>query len=276
MLSEKVPPGYVGMIMKPGGLTGEVLPAGTYACWGRDKMVLIETLEFPATESLSVLCADDLNFKFDLKTRSRLRSADSQAVKEVLSRQGAKIQWKGDTGRLFFKDLYATYVSMAARPIARTHVSKRMTTEIRENRELLVQEIQKDLLLAMKGTPVEITLVAASNFDYPDVITKAVERKREREIAIQEEKAKQAVKLLEAENRLLIANKMKAVLAAEAEADAARIGILGKALTPQYLDLKRIERDILLYQNVMAGDKVIVTNGNAVIPVVNSPSGPVG
>jgi hypothetical protein len=101
------------------------------------------------------------------------------------------------------------------------------------------------------------------------VITRAVEKRREKEIEIQEEKAKQAMELLKADNRLKIAEKMKMVRAAEAEADAVYIKILGKALTEKYLKLKKIETEMALYKKVQQGDKVIVTNGNGVVPIVN-------
>ena len=111
-------------------------------------------------------------------------------------------------------------------------------------------------------------MVATSNFDYPDVITDAVEKKRRKEIEIQEEKARQAMELLKADNRLKIAQKMKIVRVAEAEAEAAYVRILGEALTPRYLEMKSIEARRLLYEKVGGGDKVIVTNGNAVLPIV--------
>jgi regulator of protease activity HflC (stomatin/prohibitin superfamily) len=266
--TEKVPPGYAGMVMKPGGLTGEVLSPGSYSCWGRDRLILIETKEMTMTEKLSVLCADDLNFKFELKVRARLRKSASKNILDVLNRQGANIIWKGDVGILKADLLYGVYVKPAARPIARGIVSKYDTTQIRGAREAITKSIQDQLLKAVKGTPLEITLIATSNFDYPDVITRAVEKKREREISIEEEKAKQAVELLKADNRLKIAQKMKAVRAAEAEADAVAIQILGKSLTDKYLALKRIERDMILYRKVQQGDKVIITNGNLVAPIV--------
>lgn len=272
MFSEKVPPGYMGMIMKPSGLTGEVLAPGSYTCFGRDRLVLIPTNEMTTTEKLSVLCADDLNFKFDLKLRARLKGSAAKEMLDVLNRQGAYIRWKGDLGILPIQKLYDTYVKPAARPIARSIVSKYETTQIRQNREVVTKAIQNDLLQAIKGTPMEITLVATSNFDYPDVITQAMEAKKEKEVQIEREKAEQAILLLKADNRLRIAQKMKAVRAAEAEADAVAIQILGKALTSEYLALKRIERDTLLYTNVQQGDKVIITNGNTVLPIVDSRS----
>lgn len=264
-----VPPGYVGMVMTPSGLTGTPLQPGRHKCIGRDKMVLIETVEPTLTESLSVLCADDLNFKFDLKVRSRLKDTDGNAMKQVLNRQGAKIDWSSGSGVLTQKILYENYVSPAARSIARGVVSKYETTQIRENREAIQKEITAKLTEAMKGTPMEVVMVATSNFDYPDVITKAVEKKRQKEIEIQEEKAKQAMELLRAENRLKIAQKMKIVRASEAEAEAAYIRIMGNALTARFIELKAVEAQVTLYEKAGAGDKVIVAPpGLGVMPVV--------
>jgi hypothetical protein len=152
--------------------------------------------------------------------------------------------------------------------MARGEVSRFQTTQVRENRKQIEKAILIGLQKALKGTPMVVTAVTTSNFDYPKVITAAVEKKRQREIEIEEEKANQAKELLKAENRLKLAQKMKMVKAAEAQADAIGIQILGKSLTTRYLEWKKIERDKLLYEKVGVGDKVIITNGNAVTPII--------
>jgi hypothetical protein len=256
--TKTVDPGYVGMVMTPEGLTGTPLQPGRHGCWGRDKMVLMETVEPTKTEKLSVLCADDLNFKFDLKIRSRLKAADGKSMKEVLNRQGSQMDWSTGSGILKHENLYNNYVAPAARSIARGIVSKYTTTQIRENREEIQKAITTDLTAAMKGTPMEVVMVATSNFDYPQVITAAVEKRRQKEIEIDEEKAKQAMELLRAENRLKIAQKMKIVRASEAEAEAAYIKIMGNALTDRFIGLKAVEANMKLYESAAAGDRVIV------------------
>jgi hypothetical protein len=267
--TKPVPPGYVGMVMTPEGLTGTPLQPGRHACWGRDKMVLMETVEPTLSEKLNVLCADDLNFKFDLKVRSRLKATDGKAMKEVLNRQGAQMDWSTGVGILKHESLYKNYVAPAARSIARGLVSKYDTTQIRENREEVQKAITQALTKAMEGTPMEVVMVATSNFDYPEVITAAVEKRRQKEIEIDEEKAKQAMELLRAENRLKIAQKMKIVRASEAEAEAAYIKIMGSALTGRYIELKAVEANLKLYETVGAGDKVIVAPpGTGVMPYV--------
>jgi len=266
--TELVPPGYVGMILTPEGFQGDVLQPGRHSCWGRDRIVLIEMKEETIQEPMNILCKDDLNFQFHLNVRARLRTANAKDLKSILNRKGADIQ-KGPNGSvLAFGTLYKTYINPVARSVARGEVSKYETTQVRDHREAIEKVVLAELTKAVEGTPLEVVTVTTSNFDYPDVITKAVEKKRTREIEIQEEKAKQAMELLRADNRLKIAEKMKIVKAAEAEADAVYIQILGKSLNKNYLDWKRIERDVKLYERVAPGDKVIVS-GQA-LPIVDT------
>lgn len=268
--SEYVPPGYNGMVQTVDGLKGEILPPGKHECWGRDKMILWERAEVAKTEKLKILCKDDLNFAFDLKLRAVVDADDPKTVMYILDKQGSKIAWDGSVGLLKFDVIYGTYIKDPGRSAARHVVSKYETTQIRENRKKIEKEIATAVKEAVMGTPVKITYIASSNFDYPKIITEAVEQRRKREIEIKTEKAKQAMELLKMDNRMALAQKRKAVRAAEAEADSVYMQILGKRLTPEYLQFKEIERDMVLYEKVAPGDKVIVTNGNTVSPFIDT------
>ncbi len=268
--TKQVPIGYIGMVQKPEGLTGEVLAPGRHECWGRSKMILIEVSENVKTERLKILCSDDLNFGFDLNIRTQINKTNGQSVKELLNNKGSAAKYTSNSVyTLPFDALYETYVRPQARSKARTIVSEYKTTEIRNNRKEIEQSIIKSIVEALKGTPMSVNMVATANFDYPDVITIAMEKKREREIEIEEEKAKQAVELLKATNRLKIAQKMKITRAAEAEAEAIYMKIVGKSLNSNYLKLRDIEARKIMYENVGIGDKVIVS-GNGAIPMVPS------
>ena len=101
------------------------------------------------------------------------------------------------------------------------------------------------------------------------MITKAVEKKRRREIEIDEERAKQAKELLMAENRLKLAQKLKVTRTAEAEAEAVFNRILSGSLSDKYLRMREIEAMRILYERVGVGDKVIVSDG-PVMPMVGT------
>lgn len=178
--TESVPPGYVGMVMEPGGLTGQPLQPWRHECYGRDRLILVETKEVATKEAMQILCKDNLNFKFDLVLRTRLQSTNGKALKEILNKQGSNI--KGNV--LAIDTLYATYVRPAARNVARGTVGKYQTTQIQEQRAAIQKEITEKLAKELEGTPMELVAAYPSNFDYPDVITKAVERQKEREVEI--------------------------------------------------------------------------------------------
>mgnify|MGYP000402734521 CR=1 FL=1 len=256
LVTEQVPVGYIGMKQSPAGLDGEILTPGYYQIFGRDKLLLIATNEVSRKEKLNILCSDDMNLKLDLKIRARVDVKDALAVKSLLDRQGAKLRWEGNIGFLDFKTLYITYIKDIARSVARGVVSKYATTQVSAAREEIQKSILTSLVSSLKGTPVEIRMAVTSNIDYPEVITRAMEAKKEMEIEIGQEKAKQAVELLRMENRKKMASIKKIVIAMEAEAEAAKYSIIGERLTDKFLTLKTIEANMLLYGNVGAGDKV--------------------
>lgn len=265
--TEQVPPGYIGMRMTSKGIESAILPAGRHEIYGRDRLVLLETKEQMNTETLAILCKDDLNFAFDLKIRAMLDARNVDVIRDVLNRQGANIKWDGGTGLLEYDGLYATYVQPLARSVARAVVSRYMTTEIRDNRDKIQKEILRQLSEGLKGTPMSLQMVATSNFDYPEIITKAVEKKRQRELQIQEERANREIELEQARNRKEIALEMKAVRVAEAEAEAAYNQVFGASITSNYLRKIELENQRVLYENAEDVQLVITDGKSPMIPI---------
>lgn len=267
--TKEVPIGYIGMVQERSGLTGTVLQPGRHPCFGIGvKMVLIEASENVASEPMEILCNDDLNFKFDLKIRGQIKGTDGKTVKHLLNNKGSACKTLSSGVKVLeYGPLYQTYIKPEARAIARGTVSKYKTTEIRANREVIDKGIKDKLIKALEGTPMVVNMVASSNYDYPDVITTAMEKKRQREIEIDEEKAKQAVALLKAENRQKLAQKMLVVRATEGRAEAAYLKQVAPALSTNYVKLRQIEAMMPMYENVGQGDKVIV-GADGVLPMI--------
>jgi hypothetical protein len=269
--SKNVPQGWIAMVQEPEGLTGEILQSGYHSAYNRDKLVLVDTKDAEMTEKMKVLCADELNFSFDLKIRGNTTVNGSNEFKDLMTKQGSKITWDGEgVGKLMYGTIYNTYIKGPARSVARGIVSRYETTQIRDKRAEIEGAIKIALMKLSQGSPVNISWVGTSNFDYPKVISDSMEKKKQREVEIQEEKAKQALELLKVDNRIKMAVKEKAARAAEAEKEATFNKIVSKSLTDNYLKLREIERDIILYSAVGPGDKVIITNGNAVMPIIGN------
>lgn len=258
--NEVVPQGYLGMVKTTSGLTGTVLQPGHHSCFGRDQLLLIQMAEVYRSEKLSILCADDLNFKFTIEARFKPRRED-KVINKLLRDKGSIMVGDGlfsDVITLPFAALYTTYAQRPLIEIARGVVTKYETTAIRNAREEIKKAIVKKLTKATENSPMELTELVLTNFDYPDEIEAAMKEKKIREIAIDKEKKTQAIKLLKADNRLKIAMKNKVVRAAEAQAEVAYIRIVGAGLNKNFLTLKKIEADKILYEKIGAGDKLIM------------------
>lgn len=267
--TERVPMGYNGVKMTPkSGIKSEILQPGNHSCYGRDRLALIPKTEKTFSENLSVLCLDDLNFKFDVKVRCFTQSDDIDAMITLLERQGKNIVWDGSVGVLPFDVLYSTYLQPLVRSVSRKIVSKYETTQIRENREAIEKAITMEVIEGVKGTPLAVVSVLTSNFDYPDMIEEAMETKKKYQIEIDEEKAKQGAEMVKMDNAIKLAQKRKILRTADAEAEKVYNSIVGSSLTTNYLKLRMIERDIILYKNVNPGDKVIVTDGSKIQPMI--------
>jgi len=274
--NEVVPQGYVGMVKTPSGLTGEILHPGHHACWARDRLLLVEVQEVYKSENLSILCADDLNFKFTIEARFRPKK-DSKTINKLLTDKGAAmVRLDPKSGTVYvlkFGQMYTTYVQKPMIEVARGVVTKYETTGIRDARESIKKTIVKRFTEAIKDSPMELTELALTNFDYPDEIENAMKEKKVREIAIDKEKKEQAIKLLKAENRIKLAQKEKVARTAEAQAEVAYIRIVGSGLNAKFLEKKRIEAAEKLYETIGAAenanrvDKVIL--GTNAQPLVN-------
>ncbi len=276
---EKVPVGYVGMIKKPGGLTGELLNPGSHDCWGRDELKLIATTEAAYKEKMQIRCADKLNTKaFDLIVRGAPKVKTGDDFKKILRNQGTQMReltkTNGSSVQLLNAHvLYGVYVSGMARNVTRLIVSKYKSDEIVENRAAIQKKINAELRNALKGVPFELKVALVNNLDPPDVITRAVENARSRDLAIKQEEANQRIELLKAKNRRELAQEEKLTLVKEAEAEAAYMQIIGESLTKGFLERRRLkvkEKEIAAKEfGYKKASSITMIDGNAV-PLVGT------
>jgi hypothetical protein len=230
-------------------------------------MILIDESDTATNEQMSILCKDDLNFKLDLEMRSSIKFSNVEVLRQIIKKQGSKMKWGDGVGYLSYVTIYNTYVKQVARSITRSVVSKYATVSIRDAREEIQETIKTKILEATKNLPVKIDMVVTNNFDYPDIITQAVERKKEQELQIEAERARLEMELNRMDNKLRLANKQEQLLTKQAENDAIRMKILNNIITPEFIALRNAENQQLLIESLDKVDTVILNNSDATMAI---------
>ncbi len=264
--SERVPNGYKGMIREKSGMTGQVLEPGRHICYGYDVMTLISEAEKRNIVPLKVLIQEDnVNFQFNLVIRFT-PILDNNGYNFFIKKLGSKIREGNIQGDDYYyvdiNDIYTTFVRDIAVNSARTIVSSYPIRSINKNREEIDAKISKLTIDRLKGLPIKITMIVSSNYDFPDEIESANELALKRKVDIETEKANQALKLMKLENRVKLAEKKKRVSQKEAEADGIYMKVMGNYLSNNYLRLKALNNQAILYEKVGTGDKVITEGAN--------------
>lgn len=232
--NSEVPGGYVGMVKTPGGFDGDTLSPGLHGCWGRDTMYLIQASDTQMNAPISQLCADNVNFKFDIGVLFAVNRENTKAIKGAF----LNVTPEGNVGSspaITSAQLYKTYVQPQVDQQARKVISRYATSEIVENRGKIAAEIDAGVRSAFKDSLINIKMVTMNNDDYPDFITKAQEQKVGRRVEIETERAEQEKRIIVAENKLRIAQIDYEVQLMEAATTADANKVIGSSITDGYL-----------------------------------------
>jgi hypothetical protein len=266
---KEVPGGNVAKKKTEDGFTSALYEAGSvdlYA-WRQSKvsMVCLEVSENSQQVSAEILCQDQMNLPYVATARFAVRKSGGEwnedaintlfrlSPDKVLDEGEARVtqitsgNWYRIYGQGAFqatsKEVLSHYETMEigmvrmVQPVGPDGVAipDAEPIEIGVPRDELNANLMRALNDSLEGTPIVCTFAAYTNFDYPDEVTDAIKRAKQREIEIQEEQMEQQKRLVEANNQESIAqiNYRIAVLDALKVADANRI--IGDSVTLGYL-----------------------------------------
>ena len=234
--SEQIPQGCVGKVLTASGWSDEVAESGYVACWGRDELYLLASVDASHTEQLNILCADKLNFRCDLVVVSRPKS-DEASRNAIFLRVQAQKTGAGPA-TIGSQQLYDVYVKTVVVPAAYDVVSKRLTDQIGEEMDEIRREIVELCRERMSAdTPVEVRLIDFTNTDYPEMVTLANEARKKKEIDIEIARSEAAIEEAKAEGRLRAASKEYQAKLLEAKMIADSNRIIGESLSENPLFL---------------------------------------
>lgn len=243
---EQIPPASKGKILTTSGYNPETLPPGKYTLWGRDQMIILKTNTNTYKESVKVILDDKLTLHVDVRFRGRIAGSDP-----VIDSMFNDIE-AGDDATVAFNEVYRIYGQPTVRNRTRSILSKYTVEDVHKNYERLSIEIGKAIQNGLKGTPIEVSDVALGDIAYPDVVTKAVETAKERDLAIKKEEAQAKIDLTKKKNERLLAEADYQIKLTRAKAIRDSNKIIGEGITDALLKLRALEVQEIMAENKSA------------------------
>ena len=244
----EVPPAHVGKILTKNGFQPDIVPPSKFRlpfCIAYcDKLIVLQATDNKIYEKMELFMPKDkLVLKVDVRGTYSV-SNDVKTVNTLFSRVTPKVVNGYDAhGVILARDVYAIYGQQAIRGIVRSQLSNYTIGEILSNRDAISQKIQEAITKKLKAThtPIIISRLELANITPPDVIVKAQEAAKKREIAIQQAEADAKVKMVEAERALEVAKKQRLVEREKALAIAEQNRIAAKSVTPELIKYRQLE-----------------------------------
>lgn len=231
---ETVPPAAKGKILSTSGYSVDVKETGKYWLYWWEQLVVLDTSTQMISENIKVKMSDNLDLPFQLHFRTRIQGNDK--VINAMFNDITHENYLVSLGKV-----YQVYGRNVVTNAARSVMSKYKVAEVAVNFEKINADIYSEITKRMVGSPLEVSDVTLANISYPDIITQAVEKQQEREMAIVTEKNQQAIEMLKKENQLKLADADYKIRVKKAEAIRDENKITSEGLNQTLLQYRNLE-----------------------------------
>jgi len=259
----EVPPAYVGKILTAEGYREDVVPPSKFRlpmCLAYcDKLVVLETADRGIVESMKLFMPkDQLNMSFDIRATISI-SNDTKTVHDIFDRVVAS-----KNNKIGLSEVYNTYAQQKFRSVSRSVLSEYTINEVASNRAAVEQKLYDELVKALKPTPVKLLQLGLADVQFPEVIVKAKEIAKEREVEIEKAEAEKEIRLARADADLQVAIKEKEVRLQKAQTIREENLLVAKSVTGNYLKYRQLE---VMEQVAKSGSAIYVPLGTDLVLV---------
>ena len=238
-----VPPGKKVIILHPSG-ESTIKDKGVYKAYGRDKLYFVDQKLKSFTESMQILCADDINMDVDVKAILCFE-VDDESIEFIKAKVPTTKVDDGDIKgfELSLDKFYELGIKDILRSSSRMIINKYETDDIRPNREAIEAELSELFRSRVSELeyPLKTSAVLLSNLDYPQVVIDQRNAIKNAELDDQRLAALAEAKLAEMQRQAGIEVESAKVRMIKAQAQADENAILAKSLTPAYLSWRQLE-----------------------------------
>jgi len=181
-----------------------------------------------------MLLKDKLTLSFSVIFRGRITS--NKKLRQVIFND---MQLSGN--KITTQEVYRVYGKMIIMNTARAVVSKYNVDEVNQNYARITDELYKALVPKLKGLPIEISDVTIGEIKYPDIVTKAVEKAKEKQMKIAETKAKAQMAIVKLKAQEEQAKTLYRIKMLEAKRIRDYNAMTAKGITKDLLTLRKLE-----------------------------------
>lgn len=239
----EIPPAHVGKIMTDKGYQEGTRPPSKFRldpCMAYcDKIVLLDVSDKAAVEPVKVLIPEDkLYINVDVQTTLALNQKKIDELFVSLK----PTAMEGGQSLIEWKSIYDTYVSKIIQKEAGEYLAKYSIAQIASSMERINADLAA--LLSAKiaaSTPFNVRFVGITGVKYPPIIIEAQEATAKRREDIQKEEAQREISKVQLDRELLEARMQRLIDVEKAETEAVAQRALAQSITPQGLDLRRLD-----------------------------------
>ncbi|QBX32474.1 SPFH domain/band 7 family protein [Pseudomonas phage PA1C] len=231
---EVIPPAHKGKLLTVNGYSPEVLEPGKLTVYGRDQLILLDGSVQTKNEQLTVKMADKLDLTFTVSFRTRVAGNE-----QVINAMFNSITVVDNIVTL--DQVYSIYGRDVVSSVSRSVLGKYKVEEVPANFDKITADLLAKLQEAMKNSPLEVSNVTLGSLKYPSVITEAIEKQAERELAIQTENNQQAIEMTKRTNALKLAEADREVELTKARTLRDQNQIVAAGISEKLLQYRALE-----------------------------------
>lgn len=268
--NQQIPAGHKGKIMGKTGFQPEVFPPSkvwvdTVFTTVPEKLFLVQTTTKKYSQPIKILLKDKLTLRAHIVFRGRINGTD-KVINTIFN------DMQMDDSVVTTDEVYNTYGKMVVLNTAREIISQYNVDEVNTNYQRITVELYNAIKPKLKGLPIEISDVTIGEIKYPDIVTDAIEKAKERRMAIETEEAKVQIELTKLKGREAIAKGEYNIKMIEAKRIADYNKKIASGITKDLLELRKLElreQELTKWNGKLP--TTLLTSGNSNIPVIINP-----
>jgi regulator of protease activity HflC (stomatin/prohibitin superfamily) len=248
---DRVPPAHKGKVLTGSGYQQEVLDPGRQFTWWWQNLVLLDVSTQTFSEDLTVILNDRLELDFEVMFRANLRSDP-----EIINAMFDTINIPRDTDVVDLGRVYDIYGKMVIENKAREVLNAYTSEEVYKNYAVISNELAQAIIPELESTPIQLENVTITSMKFPPVVTEAIEVAKERELAIQKERAQNEIDLLKKENERALAEAEYQTRMTKAKTIRDESRTIAEGVTPELLKFRALEIQEIFAEHAGKNGKV--------------------